>query len=215
MTTTKTTKLASKKKLLMYGAIVVAAAILLTATVSSVVLAQGVNTASRNATTGTKTTTTPTPTTPNQANNLPNITGSIPLRSTISGALSSKVKTSLSDAIGIAQKSVGPNTSATLGLLRPLNGYLVYDIHVKNNANNSTNAVIVDPGNGKVLYKQALPSLLGGGIGHFGMFGHGKMGQFSGAYGDHNRRGFGEHGSMMIGPSSHMGPMGSIPPRSW
>ncbi|HEY6884793.1 MAG TPA: hypothetical protein VI278_12240 [Nitrososphaeraceae archaeon] len=212
MTTTKITKLASKKKLLMYGAIVVAAAILLTATVSSGVLAQGVNTASRNATTDTKTTT---PTTPNQANNLPNITGSIPLRSTISGALSSKVKTSLSDAIGIAQKSVGPNTSATLGLLRPLNGYLVYDIHVKNNANNATNAVIVDPGNGKVLYKQALPSLLGGGIGHFGMFGQGKMGQFSGAYGGHNRGGFGEHGGMTIGPSAHMGPMASIPPRSW
>jgi uncharacterized membrane protein YkoI len=212
MTTTKITKLASKKKLLMYGAIVVAAAILLTATVSSGVLAQGVNTASRNATTDAKTTTL---TTPNQANNLPNITGSIPLRSTISGALSSKVKTSLSDAIGIAQKSVGPNTSATLGLLRPLNGYLVYDIHVKNNANNATNAVIVDPGNGKVLYKQALPSLLGGGIGHFGMFRQGKMGQFSGAYGGHNRGGFGEHGGMTIGPSAHMGPMASIPPRSW
>lgn len=213
MTTTKITKLASTKKLLMYGAIVVAAAILLTATVSSGVLAQGVNTASRNATTGTKTTTTPT--TPNQANNLPNITGSIPLRSTISGALSSKVKTSLSDAIGIAQKSIGPNTSATLGLLRPLNGYLVYDIHVKNNANNATNAVIVDPGNGKVLYKQTLPSLLGGGIGHFGMFGQGKMGQFSGGYGGHNRGGFGEHGGMTIGPSTYMGPMASIPPRSW
>ena len=194
----------------MYGAIVVAAAILLTATVSSGVLAQGINTASRNATTGTKTTT---PTTPNQANNLPNITGSIPLRSTISGALSSKVKTSLSDAIGIAQKSVGPNTSATLGLLRPLNGYLVYDIHVKNNANNATNAVIVDPGNGKVLYKQALPSLLGGR--HFGMFGQGKMGQFSGAYGGHNRGGSGERGGMTTGPSPHMGPMGSMPPRSW
>jgi len=145
MTTTKITKLASKK-LLMYEAIVVAAAILLTAAVSSGILAQGANTASRNATTGTKTKTTTTPTTPNQANNMPNITGSIPLRSTISGALSSKVKTSLSDAIGIAQKSVGPNTSATLGLLRPLNGYLVYDIHVKNNANNATYAVIVDPG---------------------------------------------------------------------
>src|SRR5918911_3264793 len=161
MTNTEGTKLPSKR-LLMYGAIVVAAVSLLTATVSSGVLAQGVNSSPGNATT----------TNPNQvSNNLPNITGSIPLRSTISGALSSKVKTSLSDAIGIAQKSVGPNTSATLGLLRPLNGYLVYDIHVKNNANNSTNAVIVDPGNGKVLYKQALPSLLGGGIGHFGMFG--------------------------------------------
>jgi len=132
----------------MYGAIALAAAILLTATVSSGVLAQGVNTASRNTTTGTTT-----PTSPSQANNLPNITGSIHLRTTISGALSSKVKTSL----------VGTNTSATLGLLRPLYGYLVYDIHVKNDANNTTYAVIVDPGTGKVLYKQALPSLLGGG----------------------------------------------------
>jgi uncharacterized membrane protein YkoI len=210
--TTKRTKPASKE-LLMYGAIALAAAILLTSTVSSGVLAQGANTASRNTTTGT--TTTPTPTSPSQANNLPNITGSIPLRTTISGALSSKVKTNLSDAIVIAQKSVGTNTSATLGLLRPLNGYLVYDIHVRNNANNTTYAVIVDPGTGKVLYKQALPSLLDGGMGHLGMFGPGKMGPFSGAYGGGNRGGFGEHGSMTIGPSPNMGPMGSVPPRAW
>jgi hypothetical protein len=78
------------------GTIIVAAVSLLTATISSGVLAQGVNSTSGNATT----------TSPNQVSNLPNITG-IPLRSTISGALSSKVKTSLSDAIGIAQKAVG------------------------------------------------------------------------------------------------------------
>jgi hypothetical protein len=93
MTNTQGTKLA-RKRLLMYGAIVVAVLYLLTATVSSGVLAQGVNSASGNATTS-----------PNQVSNLPNITGSIPLRSTISGALSSKVKTSLSESIGIAQKS--------------------------------------------------------------------------------------------------------------
>jgi hypothetical protein len=87
---------------------------------------------------------------------------------------------------------------------------VVHYKHVKNNANNATYAVIVDPGNGKVLYKQPLLSLLGGGIGHFGMFGQGKMGPFSGAAGGHNRGGFGE----TIGPS-HMGPTGSIPPRSW
>jgi uncharacterized membrane protein YkoI len=207
-TTTKRTKLANKKLLMMYGAIVGAAAILLTATVSSAVLAQGVNTASKNATTGSTTS-------PNQANNLPNITGSIPLRTTISGALSSKVKTSLIDAIGIAQKSVGTNTSSTLGLLRPLNGYLVYDVHVKNNANSTTYAVIVDPGSGKVLYKQALPSLVGGGVGHFGMFGQGKMEPWSGGHGAGGYgRGFGDHGCMMMGQSLHMGPMGSIPPRA-
>jgi hypothetical protein len=201
MTNTEGTKLASKK-LLMYGVIVVAGAILLTATFSSGVLAQGVNTTPGNATTS-----------PNQASNLPNITGSIPLRSTISGALSSKVKTSLTHAIGIAQKAVGPNTSATLGLMRPLNGYLVYDIHVKNNANNTTYAVIVDPGNGKVLYKQALPSLSGGGMGHFGMFGQGKMGPWFGGYGFSGQRGFCYHGGTMMGQSSHMVPMGSIPTR--
>jgi uncharacterized membrane protein YkoI len=208
-TTSKRTKLANKKLLMMYGAIVSAAAILLTATVSSGVLAQGVNTASKNATTGTTTSA-------NQANNLPNITGSIPLRATISGALSSKVKTSLIDAIGIAQKSVGTNTSSTLGFLRPLNGYLVYDVHVKNNAGNTTYAVIVDPGSGKVLYKQALPSLVGGGVGHFGMFGNGKMGPWSGGHGVGGYgRGLGIHGGMMMGQSLHMGPMDSIPPRSW
>jgi uncharacterized membrane protein YkoI len=172
MTNTEGTEQVTKKRLLMYGAIVVAATILLTATVSSGVLAQGVNSPG-NATTS-----------PNQVSNLPNITGSIPLRSTISGALSSKVKTSLADAIGIAQKAVGPNTSAKLGLLRPLNGYLVYDIHVKNNADNTTHAVIVDPGNGKILYNQPLASLFGGdGISHFGMFGQGKMGPWSEAMG--------------------------------
>jgi uncharacterized membrane protein YkoI len=203
MTNTEGTKQVTKKRLLMYGAIVVAATILLTATVSSGVLAQGVNSPG-NATTS-----------PNQVSNLPNITGSIPLRSTISGALSSKVKTSLADAIGIAQKAVGPNTSATLGLLRPLNGYLVYDIHVKNNADNTTHAVIVDPGNGKILYNQPLASLFGGdGISHFGMFGQGKMGPWSGGYGA-GARWFDEHNGMMTGPSSHVGPTGSIPPRTW
>jgi hypothetical protein len=108
------------------GTIIVAAVSLLTATISSGVLAQGVNSTSGNATT----------TSPNQVSNLPNITG-IPLRSTISGALSSKVKTSLSDAIGIAQKAVGTNTSATLAFIRPLNGYLIYDVHVRNNSNNT------------------------------------------------------------------------------
>jgi len=67
-----------------------------------------------------------------------NITGSIPLGSTISNTISSKVKINLSDAVTIAQKAVGSNTSATLAFIRPLNGYLVYDIHMKNNSNNTT-----------------------------------------------------------------------------
>lgn len=197
------------KNVLAYGAIFVAAILLLTAAVSSAVLAQTSNTGSKNAATAATTTS------PNQRN-LPNaspvnITGSIPLGSTISSAISSKVKTNLSDAVIIAQKAVGSNTSATLAFIRPLNGYLVYDVHVKNNSNNTSYAVIVDPGNGKILYKQTPPSLVFGfGSGHHGMFGKGKMGPFFGGYGG-SGRGFGDHGSMMTGPRQ-MGPMGSSVP---
>jgi uncharacterized membrane protein YkoI len=219
LTCGKTTMMTAKiqsKNVLAYGAIVVIAAVLLmAAAVSSEVLAQTTtnNTASKNtaaATTATR------PNQPNLPNTSPiaNITGSIPLRPTISEAISSKVKTSLSDAITIAQKAVGTNTSATLAFIRPLNGYLVYDVHVRNNNNNNntTTAVIVDAGNGKVLYKQTPPSLTFGdfGFGHFGMFGQGKMGQSFGGHGA--ARGFGDHsGGMMIGPQ-HMGPTGSSVP---
>jgi hypothetical protein len=197
------------KNVLEYGAVFVAAILLLTAAVSSAVLAQTSSTGSKNAATAATTTS------PNQRN-LPNaspvnITGSIPLGSTISSAISSKVNTNLSDAVIIAQKAVGSNTSATLAFIRPLNGYLVYDVHVKNNSNNTSYAVIVDPGNGKVLYKQTPPSLVFGfGSGHHGMFGKGKMGPFFGGYGG-SGRGFGDHGSMMTGPRQ-MGLMGSSVP---
>jgi hypothetical protein len=206
--TTMTNSKIVRKNVPVYGAIVVAATtILLTAAASSQVLAQVVSAGSRNATTAATTS-------PNRGNlpnaPLPNITGSIPLGSTISGAIYSKVKTNLSDAVIIAQKAVGSNTSATLAFIRPLNGYLVYDLHVKNNSNNTSYAVIVDPGNGKVLYKQTPPSLVFG-TGHHGIFGKGKMGQFFEGHG--GGRGFGDHGGMMIGPSQHMGPMGSIPTR--
>src|ERR671933_1029295 len=198
-----TTMMMKGKKMLSYGAIVFAAAVLMTTVVSLDVLAQTTTantTASKNATTAATT---------SAASPLANITGSIPLRPTISEAIYSKVKTSLSDAVTIAQRAVGSNTSATLAFIRPLNGYLVYDVHVRNNNNNTTIAVIVDAGNGKVLYKQTPPSLVFGnfGFGHHGMFGQGKMGPFSGGYGA--GRGFGDHsGGMMMGPQ-HMGPLGS------
>ncbi|MFZ0328600.1 MAG: hypothetical protein WAL66_14985, partial [Nitrososphaeraceae archaeon] len=122
MTTIKATNLKIiSKKVVMHGAIIVAAVILLTAAASSEVLAQGIGAGSKNATTAATS-----PSQGNLSNASPfNITGSIPLRSTISGAIASKVKTTLSDAVLVAQKAVGSNTSSTLALLRPLNGYLV------------------------------------------------------------------------------------------
>jgi hypothetical protein len=77
---------------------------------------------------------------------------------------------------------------------------------VKNNSNNTTTAVIVDAGNGKVLYKQTPPSLKFGdfGFGHHDMFGKGKMGSF---FGGHGGSGY-NSGNMIMGPQ-RMGPMSS------
>ncbi|MFL6341470.1 MAG: hypothetical protein ACJ72U_07985, partial [Nitrososphaeraceae archaeon] len=61
---------------------------------------------------------------------------------------------------------------------------------------------------------QPLPPIFGGSIGHFGMFGQGTMGPWSGRYGYGGQRGFCYHGGgMTMGQSSHMVPMDSIPAR--
>jgi hypothetical protein len=184
--TTTNSKIVSKK-MLIYAVIVVAGVTLFTAAFSSEVLGQGNSTSSKNTTAAAKPTS-PTVNQGNVPNAPPNITGSIPLGSTISGALSSKVKTTLSEAVLTAQKAVGSNSSSTSAFIRPLNGYLVYDIHVRNHSNNTPYAVIIDPGNGKVLYKQALPSSFA--AGHPGMFGKDREGPFFGGYGG----GCGGHG---------------------
>lgn len=112
-----------------------------------------------------------------------NFTGTIQLRSTINKAISSIIKVPLIEAVSTAQKLVGSNSSATLAVLRPLIGYLVYDVHVRNNSNNTSYAIIIDPGNGQVLYHQALnpfslashPLMLGKG-GNGGFYGGHKGG---------------------------------------
>src|SRR5919199_89688 len=167
-----------KSTIFTIAAVVLAIGLLLTA-FHSEALGQISSSSSKNATAAAKPSTAGSPKQGNLPNALPSITGSIPLGTTITGAISSKVKTTLSEAITTAQKTVGSNSSATLAFIRPLNGYLVYDIHVRNNSNNTRYAVIVDPGNGKVLYKQALPSPLSAGD-HAGMFGKGMTGPFYG-----------------------------------
>ena len=114
-----------------------------------------------------------------------NFTGTIPLHSTINKDISSQVKIPLTEAVSTAQKAVGSSPSATLVFLRPLNGYIVYDIHVTKNSNNTSYAFIINPGNGQVLYHQALTPFSS--TGHPFMFGKGDAGPF---YGGH-RGGFG------------------------
>ena len=91
-------------------------------------------------------------------NNL-NITGSVPLVSRVTKkAISSNIKTTLNEAILLAQKTVGSNSSAISGFIRPLNDYLICDIDLIN-SNNTLYRVIINPGNGKILYNHAVPSL--------------------------------------------------------
>jgi hypothetical protein len=67
-----------------------------------------------------------------------NFTGTIPIRATINKDISSVIKIPFIEAVSTAQKLIGSNSSATLAILRPLIGYLVYDVHVRNNSNNTS-----------------------------------------------------------------------------
>jgi uncharacterized membrane protein YkoI len=83
-----------------------------------------------------------------------NITGSIPIQSTMSQIIRSKIQVPLDQAVSTAQNSVGVNSSVVAAFLRPLNGFLVYNIGVLD-TNNTIHRVIVDPEDGQVLYTSA------------------------------------------------------------
>ena len=80
-----------------------------------------------------------------------NITGSIPIQSTISQALRSEIQVPMDEALTTAQNAVGTNSSVVRAFLSPLKGFLIYNIGVIS-ANNTLYKVIVDPGNGQILY---------------------------------------------------------------
>ena len=80
-----------------------------------------------------------------------NITSSINMKSSIGQAIASEVKVSLTNASSIAEQSVGPNSHAIKAELDMKKEYLTYRIVVVDN-NFEMHKVIVDPGNGKVLF---------------------------------------------------------------
>jgi hypothetical protein len=84
----------------------------------------------------------------------PNITGSIPIVSTISEATASQIHISLPNATATAEKSVGTNAHAVIAHLGIVNGFLVYTILLTDS--NSFHYVTVDVGNGKVLSSNQL-----------------------------------------------------------
>jgi hypothetical protein len=84
-----------------------------------------------------------------------NITSSINLMSVISEAIGSNINVGLSDATLTAESSIGNGSHAASAELGENNGYLVYNVMVID-PNMNFSKVVVDPGNGEVLFNKQL-----------------------------------------------------------
>ncbi len=121
-----------------------------------------------------------------------NVTGSINLFSTVSNAIETQVKVSLSEAASTAEGAVDNSSHAVAAHIGVANGYLIYCVWVLGPGMNM-NMVIVDPGNGQVLSNTQIslqhlmmmgmgPGMMGMGPGMMGM-GPGMMGMGPGMMG--------------------------------
>jgi uncharacterized membrane protein YkoI len=102
-----------------------------------------------------------------------NVTGSINLMSTISNAIASQVKVTLSEAVTSAENNVGNGSHAVAGRIGGENGYLVYNVCVFD-PNGKLHKIIIDPADGKILLARELSGmeLM---MMHQGMMGRGMM----------------------------------------
>jgi uncharacterized membrane protein YkoI len=91
----------------------------------------------------------------NTANSSPNWIGSIQVSNALSQIIQSKVHTTLGNAATSAEKAVGINSHATSANLGEERGYLVYTVRIVD-GNSNSHKVIMDPGNGRVLFAQQI-----------------------------------------------------------
>jgi hypothetical protein len=91
----------------------------------------------------------------NTAYSSPNWIGSIQVSNALSQMIQSKVHTTLGNAAAGAEKAVGINSHATSANLGEERGYLVYTVRIMD-GNNNSHKVIVDAGNGRVLFAQSI-----------------------------------------------------------
>jgi hypothetical protein len=93
--------------------------------------------------------------TTNTAYSSPNWVGSIQVSNALSQMIQSKVHTTLGNAAAGAEKAVGINSHATSANLGEERGYLVYTVRIMD-GNNNSHKVVVDAGNGRVLFAQSI-----------------------------------------------------------
>ncbi len=102
---------------------------------------------------------------------MPQLKGSINLRDAAKTFLRDNVKVPFSSALTTAQGAVS-NGTVVDGRLAVVQGYLVYSFKVANFDAGTSRMVIVDAGNGSVLYTSAdMPMHFGGGFGGHGGYG--------------------------------------------
>jgi uncharacterized membrane protein YkoI len=104
---------------------------------------------------------------------MPKINGTVNAGQAMKDYINENVKVTLSQASDAAAKQVS-NGRAVAGHLGVVQGYLVYTVFVVDSSNQQGSMVIVDAGNGSVLYKSdamSLDSFFGGPFGHGGWHG--------------------------------------------
>lgn len=118
---------------------------------------------------------------------IPQINGSVNIEQRSNQLIRDSIQVPFATALETAQSEVGNGTAAISGRLGVVQGYLVYIIKVANFDADTSRTVIVDAGNGSVLYtSEDMPLYFGGGGGPGCGYGGGE--------GRHHYKGFGSHG---------------------
>ncbi len=119
---------------------------------------------------------------------IPQINGSVNIEQRSNQLIRDSIQVPFATALETAQSEVGNGTAGISGSLGVVQGYLVYIIKVANFDADTIRTVIVDAGNGAVLYTS------GDGPLHFGGVGGPGCGYGSGGEGKHHHKGFGNYG---------------------
>ncbi|HEX2168869.1 MAG TPA: hypothetical protein VHF65_01090 [Nitrososphaera sp.] len=119
---------------------------------------------------------------------IPQINGSVNIEQRSNQLIRDSIQVPFATALETAQSEVGNGTAAISGSLGVVQGYLVYIIKVANFDADTSRTVIVDAGNGAVLYTSGDRPL------HFGGVGGPGCGYGSGGEDKHHHKGFGNHG---------------------
>jgi uncharacterized membrane protein YkoI len=107
----------------------------------------------------------------NQTNVLPQIKGSISIRNATNDFIKNNVKVAFADAANTAKGQV-TNGIVMEGRLSAVQGFLAYTFRVANLDSGMMKIVVVDAGNGKILYSSNDLPLFHGGFGGSGCSGH-------------------------------------------